>query len=31
MLNERETALNAEKVIVSSWEEAKERIKINVS
>lgn len=31
ILNERETALNAGTVTVSSWEEAKERIKINVS
>jgi len=31
ILNDRETALNAGKATVSSWEEAKERIKKNVS
>ena len=31
ILNEREAALNEGKVTVSSWEEAKERIKKNVS
>ena len=31
ILNEREAALNAGKVTVSNWEEAKERIKKNVS
>ena len=31
VLNERETALNAGKITGSSWEEAKERIKKNVS
>jgi len=30
VLNDREAALNAGKVTVSSWEEAKERIKKNV-
>ena len=31
VLNDREAALNAGKVTVSNWEEAKERIKKNVS
>jgi putative addiction module component (TIGR02574 family) len=31
ILNDREAALNAGKVTVSSWEEAKERINKNVS
>jgi putative addiction module component (TIGR02574 family) len=31
ILNDREAALNAGKVTISSWEEAKERIKKNVS
>ena len=31
VLNDREAALNAGKITVSSWEEAKERIKKNVS
>lgn len=31
ILKEREAALNAGKVTLSSWEEAKERIKKNVS
>ena len=31
ILNEREAAMNAGKVTVSNWEEAKERIKKNVS
>ncbi len=31
VLNDREDALNAGKVTVSNWEEAKERIKKNVS
>jgi len=31
VLTDREAALNAGKVTVSSWEEAKERIKKNVS
>lgn len=31
ILNEREAALNAGKATVSSWEEAKERIKKNVA
>ena len=31
ILNEREAALNEGKVTVSSWEEAKERIKKNVA
>ena len=31
ILNDREVALNAGKVTVSNWEEAKERIKKNVS
>ena len=31
ILNDRETALNAGKATVSSWEEAKERIKKNVA
>lgn len=31
ILNKREAALNAGKVTVSSWDEAKERIKKNVS
>jgi putative addiction module component (TIGR02574 family) len=31
ILNDREAALNAGKVTVSNWEEAKERIKKNVS
>ena len=31
VLSDRETALNAGKVTVSNWEEAKERIKKNVS
>lgn len=31
VLNDRETALNAGKISASSWEEAKERIKKNVS
>ena len=31
ILNDREAALNSGKVTVSNWEEAKERIKKNVS
>ena len=31
VLNDREVALDAGKITVSSWEEAKERIKKNVS
>jgi putative addiction module component (TIGR02574 family) len=31
ILNDREAALNAGKVTVSNWEEAKERIKKNVA
>ena len=31
ILNDREAALNAGKVTVSNWEEAKERIKKNIS
>ena len=31
VLNDREAALNADKISISSWEAAKERIKNNVS